>query len=366
MTGLLDLKVNRDGINLDCWLVGGEYRRLKPPCLPYFFTSTVNPAKPPAMMRLLGECHSRPFEKVEKREVWTEQCSTVYGIEQRRDLVVGMEDNVRFIERLCIDYGFENLVVPSDLSVVGFDIECESKSGQFPNPKNEFDPLTAFSVFGNCSDNSRTSERCFTGDESDILKNAVEEIQWLNPDVLCTYSGTGIDYEYPLVRAHVLGRAFRIGRQRDEPFIARSTYRRKFFERTETTTYLKGRLCMDVYNEVLVDTSLTGLRRTLKVVGRHFFAGQGFDIVEEDRMLLKQLSPAQLSRYCLSDARLAYHLGMHYLGAVCSLARKYSVPLSAMVHRKPSHTGNLIYGRGFRELGIVSDGSNRDRLRDTR
>jgi len=29
---LLDLRVNRDGRSLDCWLAGGEYRKLKSPC----------------------------------------------------------------------------------------------------------------------------------------------------------------------------------------------------------------------------------------------------------------------------------------------------------------------------------------------
>ena len=51
-----------------------------------------------------------------------------------------------------------------------------------------------------------------------------------------------------------------------------------------------------------------------------------------------------------------------YLTVLKSLAQMLKVPLDMMVFRKPSHIGNLIYGREFNKLGIVSDGTNAERF----
>ena len=357
MPDLLDIKVNRDGINLDCWLAGGEYRKLKAPVKPYFFTSTPNPSIDPMKRLYLSALHRAPMRSVVPTAVWQESCPTVYDVRRSRDLVeVVGESDVRFIERLCIDYGFQNDVTLERLRCVGIDIEAEAESGQFPNPKREFDPLTALAVHGG------NVSKGFVGSEKEIIGSAIETIRTVNPDVIFTYSGTGIDYEYPLVRAHINGLSYKLGRRGDEPYIMKNVYRRKFFERTEVSTLLEGRLCMDVFNEVLFDQSLTGMRRGLKVVGRHFFPK--VEIVEVDRARIHDLTSAEKAKYCLSDARLAYMLGIHYLRGICALARRYKVPLGLMVRRKPSHLGNLFYGRAFNALGIISDGSNGDRFKE--
>jgi len=74
------------------------------------------------------------------------------------------------------------------------------------------------------------------------------------------------------------------------------------------------------------------------------------------------LSAEELGSYCLSDARITYKLLEHYLSVLKPLAVMLKVSLDMMVSRKPSHIGNLIYGRAFNKLGIISDGTNAERF----
>lgn len=119
---------------------------------------------------------------------------------------------------------------------------------------------------------------------------------------------------------------------------------------------------MDVYKESLWDTSLTGLRHTLKGIGRHFF-GKLVDVVEVDYSRIKSMGREELGDYVISDARLTYLLGEHYLKrVVLRIANERKIPLSMAVRRTPAQHGKLFYGRKFKERGIVADGNNIERL----
>jgi len=356
MTGLLSVQTMRDGRRVKSYFVGGKRIVWLPPIKPFFWTTTEKPTVDPESLILLSHLHSKPYEEVVKSKVWKQECRNVYDVKRLREMVFAMEASVRYIERLCIEYGFEQNIKLENIRKIGFDIEARSSVGQFPNPRNPDDRLLALAVWG------REVQRVFVSDdEASIVEGFVKLVRDYDPDVLLDYSGTGIDYEFPMIRGHRYGIKFAIGREGDEPYIMRRTYKRRAMERTETTIYLQGRLCMDVFKEVLFDTSLTGMRRTLKNIGRFFF-GDIVDVVEMDRQRLDQATKEDLGYYCFSDARLHYLLGEHYMRMVCALANRKQVPLNMMVHRKPSHLGNLFYGRKYKQMGIVSDGGNLERF----
>jgi len=120
---------------------------------------------------------------------------------------------------------------------------------------------------------------------------------------------------------------------------------------------------MDVYKEVRIDPFCQGMRHDLKTVARHFFPDDRDLIREVDRTEMYKLSEDELYEYCLSDARVTYKLGMHYLDVLLNLAYLLRVPLDFIVYRSPSHIGNVVYGRAMKERGIVSDGANYDRFK---
>jgi DNA polymerase elongation subunit (family B) len=127
------------------------------------------------------------------------------------------------------------------------------------------------------------------------------------------------------------------------------------------TAYLCGRLSLDVWKEVDLDTSLTGLvkNKQLKTVAKYFF-GNEF-VREVDRSAIDSLSSDELYWYCFSDSRLTWLLADMYLMVLKYLAVLHNVPLDFIVNRSPSHIGNLIFGRRLKALDVVSDGSNFER-----
>lgn len=340
-------KVMRDGVTLDCWLSGGKHFICEPPELPFFYDREWRGIGEQVIRRLL----SNPDVDISivKRIV-----ANVYRVRQLRR-PSSMECWVRFIERLAQDFGFAQN--DTEASLLAFDIEASS-SGQFPRP--ELDRVRAIALVDG------STQVCFTDDdmpESEILAKTGEVISKCDSDLLGTYSGTAFDYEFTLARARVLGIDLPWGRPEGsprEPYTKKREYLSGKKIGIDKTTYLSGRICFDIYKEVRFDPYLSGIRRGLKSVGRFFFGDEG--IIELDRTRLAVASGEMLHDYCLSDARLTWKLGMHYLDVLKTCALVLKVPLDFMVYRSPSHIGNIVYGREFNKLGIVSDGSNVDRF----
>lgn len=346
---LLSARVERrSGLLLDCWLSGGTRYEISPPSHPYYYnTHGEFGGVPTENTRLLSIAWSN-----KTRTLYKVSLPSVYQVRQSRQFGVSLESDVRFIERLAIDYGFSQK--DRDASVLAFDIEAASTTGQFPNPKNPNDTLLAVAVRG------KDFGECYVGNENEIVRQFVKCVQTHNPDIIATFSGTAFDYEFLLNRFGA--DSLRLGRLDDAPFIKIVEYERGKRIGVDKTTLLNGRICFDVYDEVRFDSSLSGIRRNLKTVGRHFF-GDINPIIEVDRARLRELSEEDLKEYCLSDARLTHLLAEHYLGTLKELAFVLRVPLDFVVHRSPSHIGNVVYGRQFSKLGIVSDGANIDRFR---
>jgi len=332
------------GRMLDCWLTGGERYIVPAPTFPYFYDfEPVTRTCELVTRRLLSDV---------SKQLKLYKCFC--GVEQVQYLRTdhSLECDVRFVERLAIDYGFSHSYAQAKpLKTLAFDDEMFSL-GQFPNPKR--DPVTAIGVWSN------SVQRVLVGDELEILDEFVNIVERENPDILFTYSGTALDYWYPLQRAHLRGLRFPLGRLGDEPRIVEKKFG-KF--RREREVYLHGRICMDVYKEVRIDPFCQGMRHDLKTVARHFFSDDRDLIREVDRTEMYKLSEDELYEYCLSDARVTYKLGMHYLDVLLNLAYLLRVPLDFIVYRSPSHIGNVVYGRAMKERGIVSDGANYDRFK---
>jgi len=181
-----------------------------------------------------------------------------------------------------------------------------------------------------------------------------------NPDVLGTFSGTAFDYDYPADRAKVLNVDFPLGRRDDPPYTKTRTFKSGKRIGVDKSTFLRGRLCFDLFKEVIFDTSLSGVRHGLKDTCKFLF-GDPY-ILEVDRQRMSMLDSEQLGAYCFSDARITFKLLQHYLAVLKPLAVMLRIPLDMVVGRKPSHIGNLLYGRAFNEMGIISDGSNVERF----
>jgi len=344
------IRVAGNGRQFDCWLTGGMHKVITPPSSPFFY----NTARlgEPIFKRLLGNMVRGDSEQ---KRVWKRAFRNVYELRRLRSRYekgVVMEADVRYIERIAQDFGF----LQNDVNTVdaAFDIEIETK-GQFP--RVDRDAVSAIAYF------SRRYQKVWTKfdyPEYELLGQLCDHAVKDNIDVFGTFSGTALDYDYPNDRAHILGVDFPLGRLGDSPYTKTRTWKTGKHVGIEKTTYLHGRLCYDLYRELCVDTSLSGVRHTLKDTCRFLF-GDDY-IVEVDRQRMDALNREELGAYCFSDARITYRLLQHYLAVMRPLAKVLKVPLDMVCFRKPSHIGNLVYGRAFNSLDIISDGSNVDRF----
>jgi len=345
---LLIVSVLRDGRTIECWSTGGKCVRFRPKVAPYFWTFVTeeNPVGRILHRKLL----SAP-KKV--REVIQVVCRNVYDVKHiSRNLSTAFETQVRYKERLAQDCGFKQADV--DSVDAAFDVEIES-TGQFP--RADRNPLIAIAYYG------RRYQKVWTTHdmpEYELVSKLCDHVGRENVDIVGTYSGTALDYDYPAARAQILGVDFPLGRRDDPPYTKTRTFETGKRVGVDKTTFLRGRICFDLYKEALFDTSLSGVRHGLKPVCRFLF-GDRF-IEEVDRQRIDMLSREELGSYCFSDARITYKLLEHYLSTLKPLAVMLKVPLDMMIGRKPSHIGNLVYGRAYNTLGVISDGSNADRF----
>jgi len=335
----------RDGRRLECWASGASRPKIvEPPTLPYFWSCNKVPSS-----RSNSE-KRKLLSTLELADLYRILCPNVYEVKRRRQRVPSaFEAQVRFIERLAQDYGFTQN--DTEASLLAFDVEALSR-GQFPHP--DLDPVIALASY------SPSTQKCLVDEESEILAKSVEIVQDVNPDVIATYAGTAFDYDFPDARSQRLGVHFGLGRMGDRPYTKVREFKMGRKIGVDKTTYLHGRICFDVYKEALFDSALSGVRHDLKSVARHFF-GDRF-VTEVDRQDMGKLSEQELASYCFRDARLTYKLAEHYLAVLKPLAVMLRVPLDFIVHRSPSHIGNIVYGRDFNKLGIVSDGANFERF----
>lgn len=344
------IRVARNGRQFDCWLTGGVHKLITPPSPPFFY----NTARlgEPIFKRLLGNMARGDSEK---KRVWKRTFRNVHELRRLRgryEKGIVMESGVRYKERIAQDFGF--LQTDMHTTDATFDIEIET-TGQFP--KVSVNPITAIAYF------SRHYQKVWTKfdfPEYEIISQLCDHAKKDNIDVFGTFSGTALDYEYPKDRAKILGVDFSLGRLGDAPYTQTRTWKTGKRIGVEKTTFLQGRVCYDLYREVLFDTSLSGVRHTLKDTCRFLF-GDDY-IVEVDRQRMDALSREELGAYCFSDARITFKLLQHYLAVMRPLAKVLKVPLDMICFRKPSHIGNLVYGRAFNKLDIISDGSNVDRF----
>lgn len=333
------------GSQVECWTSGGIKKLITVPVEPHFYSLKKhrNLKNTRVSLKLLST--------LQERDLWhitLKRRNDIYDLRDENSL----EANIPWMHVLHSLFRWKQ--DDKNITHSAFDIEVSATKGQFPNPK--YDPITAISLF------SKSNQKALLGEESEIIHQFIDIIRKDDPDVIDHYNGGRFDFPYLLRRAHLNGIHLGIDRKGKEPQVKKRTFIGGYRKGVDYTVYMNGRISFDVWKEVRFDTSLTGKikNKQLKTVAKYFF-GKKY-IVEVNRAKMNELSKKELHEYALSDARVTWLLADHYLRLLTYLAVKLEVPLDFIVLRSPSHIGNIIYGRKFKEIGIISDGSNADRF----
>lgn len=269
------------------------------------------------------------------------------------DLVNRLPRDMPLIQRITVAFGFKQ--ESCDAKVLAYDFESKTP-GISPNPDND--------IIYSCSFWSDDYASVFKSDDpQQVLRFFIKVIVEKNPDILTGFFSNRYDMLLAIKESERSGIPLYIGRDGSAPEVI---FRR--FDRSEGAgsrfkvkmIKINGRLHFDVFDEVLYDQSLIGIKgHGLKDVAKFLKLKH---VVEVDRKRVSQLSSVELLNYNLSDSRLTYILAKTYLQNMVQLAEKLELPMNLVMNRTPSHVPNYIYGRDFLSRNVPYSGDNRTRF----
>lgn len=263
-----------------------------------------------------------------------------------------LPDDMPLIQKVAIAYGFRNEA--KNVKLMSYDFETITR-GISPNPEEDRALSLAFY--------DASSAGAFTGTPEEVLKFFIKVVKDRDPDILAGFFSNRYDMLIAMAEAERSGISLDIGRDGSEPKII---FRR--FDNSEEggerfkvkTVIIDGRLHFDVFDEVIYDQSLIGIKgHGLKDVGKYLKIP---NIIETDRSGVSKLKVSELLNYNLSDARLTYILAWTYLMNLIQLAEMMDLPMNLVMERTPSHIPNYIYGREFLERDEPYSGDNQTRF----
>jgi len=257
------------------------------------------------------------------------------------------------IQKIAAAFGFVN--ESKDEKILAYDFESISK-GISPNPDR--DTLLSCAFWGDGYASVYKSDNPI-----DVLTFFIDTINERDPDIIAGYFANRYDMLMALVTGKRFGIPVSIGRDGSEPVVIY----RKFDNAASAGDRFKvrrididGRLHFDVFDEVLYDQSLNGIKGVgLKAVAKFLKIKH---VVEVDRRAVNLLNTVDLLDYNLSDARLTYILAKTYMMNLKQLAEDMRLPMNLITTRTPSHIPNYIYGRDFLKRGIPYSGDNQTRF----
>jgi len=349
-----------EGTLLDLWFVGGDHKVVRPPCQPHYYLDVEQGECELVQCRLL----SRPDREVLLYRV---DFPSLQMLDRYRH-PSSFESHKRFVDVLVSEYGFACAsglprvlswdVESFTFSKVGTDWRRDSIRSISVWGVGEVPKFGDYAVqYGEDGEFGLCWEVTNEHDERWVITQFLKFFQAFDPDVWAGYNDGDYDVRLLLQRCNFLRIPCRLGRDGSQPYVVTRTYRRRNRERTVYHVRIRGRVHLDVLEEVLLDQTLYDLKGRGQVeVADHF----GFaPILDVDHAAIPDERLAEVN---LDDARCCFGLANHYLKNLYALCEELQVPLNLMVTRKPSHISNWFYGRAYAKEGIVSDGYNCDRF----
>lgn len=256
------------------------------------------------------------------------------------------ESDIVFTDRILIDESnfFLNYPNKNKLKVLFFDIETDS-IGIFPTPERN----AIIGIGCKCGD----KKKLFISDTYDndelILKKFFDFIRKTDPDILAHYNGNKFDIPYIIARMKKWGIPLNMWtRSGQEPY------------EFKDTIFIDGRVSFDIYNEVMRDQTLFGIKNhKMKTVAKWIDKQKKLDIKEIELSNMRSLVGTDtLKEYLKSDVLVTEFLFNVYFKNVLMLAEMLGIPLNLIVDSSPSFIPQIIHGRYFGKMNIISNGTN--------
>ena len=260
-----------------------------------------------------------------------------------------IEAGLYYTDKVLIDEPDFFMKFPNSepVKVLFFDIETDT-TGMFPTP----DRNAIIAIGCKCGNDKAIFMSETYNNDKIILNKFFDFIQKTDPDIITHYNGNAFDIPYCIERMKINNIPLnRWSRNKHDPHIYK-----------ETVTF-GGRLSFDLYHEVQKDQTLFGIKNLkMKTVAKFLNMDKKLDIKEIQYSEMRSIvNTPILKKYLISDIEITELLFYIYFKNIEMLAEMNKIPLNLMMDASASFLPNIIHGRAFKDLNMVSDKMNKDR-----
>jgi len=322
-----------------------SYNKIIPaPFKPYFYSQY--PMKFPFGNYDEKVVNKRLMSNLKDTQLWKYSFQNTRYVSQYRE-DDSIESDILFQDRIAIDDENFYLKFPNTdkLKILHFDIETDT-TGMFPTPERN----AIIGIGAKCGNRKGIFLSETYNDDEEILNKFFKFVKETDPDIFSHYNGNYFDIPYMNKRMEL----------NNIPLNSWSRDGKKpsMFKNKLT---LGGRLSFDIYNEVLRDQTIYGIKNhKMKTLAKWL---KFKDIIEVETTNMRELvNTSELDSYLKSDILITEQLFNIYFRNVLALAEMNKIPLNMMIDASPSFIPTIIHGRHLnKKLGIVSDKSNMER-----
>lgn len=333
---------------LEIW-IDGRPAWVNAPFKPYFYSSY------PLRLDFLKpnmECsvvNKTLFSNLQLTDLYKYSFQNTRFINQYRE-EDSIESDLTYTDRICIDLPdfFTKYPNKNPLKVMYFDIEVDT-TGMFPTP----DRNAIIAIGVKCGDRRAIYMAESYNDDRVILNKFFDLIKETDPDIITHYNGNNFDIPYMMERMKINHIPLnRWSRNQQEPHIFKNTMS------------IGGRLSFDIYDEAQRDQTLSGIKnlkmKTLAAwIDKEKTLGEVIEVPYSE--MRNMVNTPKLKEYLISDINITEFLFNVYFKNVQMLAEMNNIPLNLMMSASPSFLANIIHGRAFQKLNMVSDKTNGQR-----
>lgn len=263
------------------------------------------------------------------------------------------ENHIQYMDRILIDEPDYFLTHPNTDNLTFFAFDIETLRENYVDKKKIIS--IAYSYHNGAEWETIKSSQ--DTDEKKLLEWFLSAVENTNPDILVGYYHRGFDIPRIIDRCKANKLDYnRLGREKGTKY----WINRRF---NDTNVVLPGRVIYDIFDSVMSDQTLYGLRnKKMKTICEHFGIEGSEWVKEAMSEQTIDISMDVLKAHNEDDIKRTIGLWNVYWNNIITQAELFNIPLN-MVAEGASQTlvANLFLGRGLFHQGIMSDGSNRDR-----
>jgi DNA polymerase elongation subunit (family B) len=310
------------------------------PFKPYFYSSY--PLKLDAIKYETEKLNKILLSNLQSTEVYKYnfQNTLIAKEHQEEDTI---EHQISYTDRILIDEHnfFTKFKNDQPLKVLHFDIETDT-TGMFPAPERN----AIIAIGAKCGDRKAIFMSETYDDDKVILNKFFDFMQKTDPDIITHYNGDSFDIPYCMERMKI-----------NKIPLNRWSRNNKDIHKYKNTISIGGRVSFDLYHEAQRDQTLSGIKNLkMKTLAKWLKLA---DIKEVPYTEMRNMvNTTKLKEYLISDVNITESLFNIYFKNVQMLAEMNKVPLNLMIGANASFLPNIIHGRKYKQLGIISDGFN--------